>query len=80
MCPLDEDTIWLTLKEIGLLFERDRSVIGRHIRKSYLDEKLEKVKTRAKNALVHAEKPMEFVTSSNSYINKIVVPNNELTD
>lgn len=28
----DEDTVWLTLDEIGLLFERDRSVIGKHIK------------------------------------------------
>ena len=28
-----EDTVWLTLDEIGLLFERDKSVIGKHARK-----------------------------------------------
>ena len=27
-----EDTVWLTLDEIGALFERDRSVIGKHIK------------------------------------------------
>jgi hypothetical protein len=48
----DEDTVWLTLEEIGLLFERDRSVIGKHIRKIYSDGELEKDRTWAKNARV----------------------------
>ena len=28
----NEDTVWLTLEEIGQLFERDRSVIGKHVK------------------------------------------------
>ena len=32
----NEETIWMTLDEIAILFERDRSVIGKHIRKIYL--------------------------------------------
>ena len=48
----EEDTVWLTLEEIGLLFERDRSVIGKHIKRIYLDEELEKDTTWAKNARV----------------------------
>lgn len=38
-----EETVWLSLDEMSALFERDRSVIGKHIRKNYqegeLDEK-----------------------------------------
>ena len=48
----DEETVWLTLEEIGLLFERDRSVIGKHIKRIYLDKELEKERTWAKNARV----------------------------
>ncbi len=48
----DEETVWLTLEEIGLLFERDRSVIGKHIKRIYLDDELEKERTWAKNARV----------------------------
>lgn len=48
----EEDTVWLTLEEIGLLFERDRSVIGKHIKRIYLDKELEKDRTWAKNARV----------------------------
>ena len=39
----DMDTVWLTLEQISDLFQRDRSVIGKHIRNIYkegeLDEK-----------------------------------------
>ena len=38
----NEDTVWMTLDEIGFLFERDRSVIGKHIKKIYFDEELDK--------------------------------------
>ena len=27
-----EDTVWLTLEQISILFERDKSVISRHVR------------------------------------------------
>lgn len=34
----DEETVWLTLDEMGLLFDRDRSVIGKHIRNILKEE------------------------------------------
>ena len=46
----NEETIWMTLDEIAILFERDRSVIGKHIRKIYLENELNEKRTRAKNA------------------------------
>ena len=45
-----EQTIWLSLDEMSLLFERDRSVIGKHIRKIYQENELNEKTTRAKNA------------------------------
>ena len=30
-----EDTVWLTIEQIAQLFERDRSVISRHINNIY---------------------------------------------
>ena len=45
-----EDTIWLSLDEMSLLFERDRSVIGKHIRRIYFEDELDEYTTRAKNA------------------------------
>ncbi len=45
-----EETIWLSLNEMSSLFERDRSVIGKHIRKIYQENELYENRTRAKNA------------------------------
>ena len=45
-----EDMIWLSLDEMSLLFERDRSVIGKHIRSIYSEEELDEYTTRAKIA------------------------------
>jgi hypothetical protein len=45
-----EETVWLSLDEMSALFERDRSVIGKHIRKIYQDNELDVNRTRAKNA------------------------------
>jgi len=45
-----EETVWLSLDEMSVLFERDRSVIGKHIRKIYQEGELDENRTRAKNA------------------------------
>ena len=47
---LFEETVWLSLDEMSALFERDRSVIGKHIRKIYQEGELDENRTRAKNA------------------------------
>ena len=47
-----EDTVWLSLDEISLLFDRNRTVIGRHIKKIYINNELDKNRTCAKNARV----------------------------
>ncbi len=43
----EEDTVWLTLDEIGLLFERDRSVIGKHIKNIISSSELNENSVRA---------------------------------
>ena len=50
-----EDTVWLSLNEICLLFGRDKSVISRHIRNIFKDGELEPNQTVAKNATVQKE-------------------------
>ncbi|MCR4897593.1 MAG: hypothetical protein K5892_00045 [Acholeplasmatales bacterium] len=37
-----EDTVWLTKEQIAILFNRDRSVISRHINNIYNEEELDK--------------------------------------
>ena len=45
-----EDTVWLTKEQMALLFDRDRSVISRHINNIYNEGELDKKSTCAKNA------------------------------
>ncbi len=46
----EEDTVWLNLNEICLLFGRDKSVISRHIKNVFKENELEKSRVVAKNA------------------------------
>ncbi|MEG2328752.1 hypothetical protein [Anaerorhabdus sp.] len=39
---LEQDTVWLSLDQIADLFERDRSVIGKHIRKIFAECELDR--------------------------------------
>ena len=52
---LDEETVWLTTEQIGLLFDRDRSVVSKHIKNIYKDKELDENATCAKNAQVQTE-------------------------
>lgn len=46
----NEETVWLTLGEISKLFDRDRSVISKHIKNIYKNQELSEDITCAKNA------------------------------
>lgn len=37
----EKDTVWLNLSQIAALFERDRTVIGRHIRNVFIEKELD---------------------------------------
>ena len=49
---LENDTVWLSLNQLSELFERDKSVISRHIRNIFSDKELTFGSTVAKNATV----------------------------
>ncbi len=49
------ETVWLTLNQMAEVFDRDKSVISRHLRKIYKSGELEKEATVAKNATVQVE-------------------------
>jgi len=38
----DNDTVWLSIDQMAELFQRDRSVIGKHIRNIFKEGELEK--------------------------------------
>ncbi|MBR5018267.1 MAG: hypothetical protein IKX53_01360 [Bacteroidales bacterium] len=47
---LDNETVWLTKEQMALLFERDRSVISRHIKNIFQEGELDEKVVCAKNA------------------------------
>ena len=47
---LENDTLWLSQKQLEVLFDRDKSVISRHIKNIFKDEELDKNSVVAKNA------------------------------
>ncbi|MFO7825373.1 MAG: hypothetical protein R6V72_15650 [Cyclobacterium sp.] len=49
------DTFWLPLQQISELFERDKSVVSRHIKNIYKEGELVREATVAKNATVQKE-------------------------
>lgn len=50
-----EDTVWLSLNEIAILFDKDKSTISRHIKNIYDQKELLEIATVAKNAIVQIE-------------------------
>ena len=58
---LDKDTVWLNLNQMVKLFERDKSVISRHIRNVFKEGELEKNSTVAKIATVQKEGNREII-------------------
>lgn len=52
---LEKETIWLNLNQLALLFERDKSVVSRHIRNVYRERELTEQATVAKFATVQTE-------------------------
>ena len=47
---MGEETVWLTQQQMAELFQRDQSVIARHIRNIYKEEELDEEGTYAKFA------------------------------
>lgn len=52
---MDGETVWLTLNQIAELFDRDKSVISRHLRNIYKEGELTQEATVAKYATVQME-------------------------
>jgi hypothetical protein len=60
---LQGESVWLDTHQMARLFDRDRTVIVRHIRNIYQTKELDRASTSAKNARVAADgkvRPMDF--------------------
>ena len=69
----NEETVWLTIEQIALLFERDRSVISKHIKKIYEESELKKNRTCAKNAQVQIEGKRQIVRYLDYYNLDVII-------
>ena len=49
---VQDETVWLTQDQMALLFQRDKSVIARHISNIYAEGELQKESTVVKFAIV----------------------------
>lgn len=61
------ETFWLSLNQISALFERDKSVVSRHLKNIYNEEELSREATVAKNATVQIEAGREVVRDIEFY-------------
>jgi hypothetical protein len=65
---LENETVWLSLNQMAALFDKDKSVISRHLSNVYRDGELDKASTVAKNATVQNEGGRE-ITGDIEYYN-----------
>lgn len=70
---LEDETVWLSLNQISALFERDKSVISRHIRNIYREQELEEKATVAKNATVQNENGREVLRQIEYYNLDVII-------
>jgi len=70
---LDNETVWLNLNQITTLFQRDKSVISRHITNIFKEKELDKNSTVAKNATVQLEGDREVVREIEFYNLDIII-------
>lgn len=49
------ETVWLSLQQLAEVFERDKSVVSRHLRNIFKEGELDRAATVAKNATVQLE-------------------------
>lgn len=57
---VDKDTIWLTQKEIALLFEKDRTVITRHINNTLKENEVDEKSNVQKVHFANSDKPVKL--------------------
>ncbi|MBQ8703258.1 MAG: cell filamentation protein Fic [Bacteroidales bacterium] len=67
---LDEETVWLSQQQMAELFDKDRTVIGRHIRNIYKEGELEENITCAKFAHIGKEQAQHYEINTTHYEHK----------
>jgi len=57
---LENETVWLNQEQISTLFQRDQSVISRHIRNVFKEGELEKKSNMQKMHIANSDKPVVY--------------------
>ena len=70
---MEAETVWLNLNQMAMLFDRDKSVISRHIRNIYSEGELKKEATVAKNATVQLESGRQVMRQIEYYNLDVII-------
>lgn len=70
---LKNETVWLSLMSLALLFNRDKSVISRHIRNIFKEKELKRASTVAIFATVQKEGEREIKRNVNHYNLDVII-------
>lgn len=70
---LADETVWLTLNQLSILFDRNKSVISRHISNIYNEGELSREATVAKNATVQNENGRRVVRQIEYYNLDVII-------
>ena len=70
---MEEETVWLTLNQMCNLFDRDKSVVSRHINNIYKEGELDINSTVAKNATVQKEGNREVLREIEYYNLDVII-------
>lgn len=57
---IDEETVWLTQEQLSTLFQRDRTVITKHIRNIFKEGELDEKSNVQKMHIPNSDKPVAF--------------------
>lgn len=70
---LAQDHVWLSLDQMAQLFDRDKSVISRHLKNIFDSNELDKKSTVAKNATVQTEGKRQVTRSIEFYNLDVII-------
>ena len=70
---VEKESVWLSLNQIAMLFDRDKSVISRHISNVFREEELDHEATVAKNATVQIEGDRSVVRDVDFYNLDVII-------
>ncbi len=56
----DKETFWANQKDLSFIYEKDQSVISRHINNIFKDKELDKKSNMQKMHIANSDKPVEF--------------------